>query len=149
MVLAASNHTSMKSHCFGRTRPAPFRRGNAACVRSAERASTAAASSYKDSVSTPISSTSTSAGSTGSSKRHLLLAGLAAATASLAAVPAASLAKSSSGDWSSPGLAAPEDPAIPKFFKTANGVKVQEMVAGTSGPEVQPGDAVLVDYVLR
>lgn len=65
----------------------------------------------------------------------------------LAAV-APSSAKVAAGDWSSPGLAAPEDDAAPKFFKTARGVKVQQLAAG-SGPEAQSGDFVLFDYVLR
>lgn len=42
----------------------------------------------------------------------------------------------------------PADESLPKFFKTANGVRVQELVVG-GGPVVQKGDAVLVDYVLR
>lgn len=40
------------------------------------------------------------------------------------------------------------DDGLPKFFKTANGVRVQELLVG-SGQQVQPGDAVLVDFVLR
>lgn len=40
------------------------------------------------------------------------------------------------------------DDNLPKFFKTANGVRVQEVIVG-KGPQVQPGDAVLIDYVLR
>lgn len=42
----------------------------------------------------------------------------------------------------------PADDALPKFFKTANGVRVQELRVG-SGPEAQKGDGVLIDYVLR
>jgi hypothetical protein len=57
-------------------------------------------------------------------------------------------AKVASGDWSSPGLATPEDEHAPKFFKTASGVKVQELAPG-SGPTAQTGDFVLFDYVLR
>lgn len=40
------------------------------------------------------------------------------------------------------------DDALPKFFKTANGVRVQELIVG-NGPQAQQGDAVLIDYVLR
>lgn len=40
------------------------------------------------------------------------------------------------------------DDALPKFFKTSNGVRVQELLIG-KGPQVQKGDAVLIDYVLR
>lgn len=57
-------------------------------------------------------------------------------------------AAQSAGDWSSPGLSAPEDDALPKFFKTNSGVKVQVLAPG-SGPAAQKGDAVLIDYVLR
>ncbi|PSC73907.1 peptidyl-prolyl cis-trans isomerase FKBP16-chloroplastic isoform X2 [Micractinium conductrix] len=52
------------------------------------------------------------------------------------------------GDWSSPGLSAPVDPNQPKFFKTDSGVRVQVLAEG-SGPAAAPGDAVLVDFVLR
>jgi len=55
---------------------------------------------------------------------------------------------SPSGDWSSPGLAAPEDEFAPKFFNTASGVKVQQLSEGT-GAKVHRGDTVLLDYVLR
>lgn len=53
-------------------------------------------------------------------ERRALIAAIAAA----AALPAPTWAKGGSGDWSSPGLAVPEDPAAPRFFKTASGVKV-------------------------
>lgn len=52
------------------------------------------------------------------------------------------------GDWSSPGLAAPEDPDAPKFFKTADGVGVQELTKG-KGEAAKIGDSVLIDFVLR
>ena len=52
------------------------------------------------------------------------------------------------GDWSSPGLAVEEDESAPKFFKTANGVLVQQLSEG-SGPVVARGDRVLLDFVLR
>lgn len=82
--------------------------------------------------------------------RRTLLAGTAAVLlATSAEVPAAVAAtKVTSGDWSSPGLAAPEDENLPKFFKTASGVKVQELAPG-SGQEAKAGDSVLIDYVLR
>lgn len=84
------------------------------------------------------------------SKRHALgLAAAAVATAvaaPLTAAPPAAAAKAGAGDWSSPGLAAPEDEAAPKFYKTAGGVKVQELTVG-SGPAAQMGDTVLFDYV--
>jgi FKBP-type peptidyl-prolyl cis-trans isomerase len=70
--------------------------------------------------------------------------------ATSAEVPAAAAAatKATSGDWSSPGLAAAEDENLPKFFKTASGVKVQELAPG-NGEVAKAGDAVLIDYVLR
>uniref|UniRef100_A0A383VMA4 peptidylprolyl isomerase n=1 Tax=Tetradesmus obliquus TaxID=3088 RepID=A0A383VMA4_TETOB len=82
--------------------------------------------------------------------RRTLLAGTAAVLlATSAEVPAAVAAtRVTSGDWSSPGLAAPEDENLPKFFKTASGVKVQELAPG-SGQEAKAGDSVLIDYVLR
>jgi FKBP-type peptidyl-prolyl cis-trans isomerase len=52
------------------------------------------------------------------------------------------------GDWSSPGLASPEDETAPKFFRTESGVKVQELMEG-SGPKTHSGDRVLIDFVLR
>ncbi|KAL4421178.1 hypothetical protein ABPG77_003361 [Micractinium sp. CCAP 211/92] len=52
------------------------------------------------------------------------------------------------GDWSSPGLAAPIDPSQPKFFKTDSGVRVQVLAEG-AGPAATAGDTVLVDFVLR
>jgi hypothetical protein len=54
-----------------------------------------------------------------------------------------------SGDWSSPGLNAPENPDLPKFFKTASGVKVQELLVGSGGVAAKKGDSILFDYVLR
>lgn len=75
--------------------------------------------------------------------------GLTATTAAgtlLGSQPVA--ASQSAGDWSSPGLAAPEDDGLPKFFKTSSGVKVQVLSPG-AGPAAQKGDAVLIDYVLR
>jgi hypothetical protein len=82
--------------------------------------------------------------------RRLLLSSTAAVLlATSVEVPAAVAAtKVTSGDWSSPGLAAPEDESLPKFFKTASGVKVQELAPG-SGQEAKAGDSVLIDYVLR
>jgi len=62
--------------------------------------------------------------------------------------PHSSDAKQSSGDWSSPGLATPEDDSQPKFYKTETGIKIQELIQG-SGPQPQIGDTVLIDYVLR
>lgn len=56
--------------------------------------------------------------------------------------------RGNSSDWSSPGLAAPEDEAAPKFFKTQSGVAVQELLEG-SGLEAELGNQVLVDFVLR
>jgi hypothetical protein len=76
----------------------------------------------------------------------LLLPGLLASSLAVQQQPAA--AKVATGDWSSPGLATPEDEYAPKFFKTASGVKVQELAPG-SGPTAQTGDFVLFDYVLR
>lgn len=76
----------------------------------------------------------------------ILLPGLVAGSLAMQQQPAA--AKVASGDWSSPGLATPEDEYAPKFFKTASGVKVQELAPG-SGPTAQTGDFVLFDYVLR
>jgi FKBP-type peptidyl-prolyl cis-trans isomerase len=46
-------------------------------------------------------------------------------------------------------LAAPEVTDAPKFYKTASGVKVQEVAPGRGGQAAQMGDAVLFDYVLR
>lgn len=81
--------------------------------------------------------------------RRTLLGVLVAATATFTEHPAAAkTAVSNAGDWSSPGLAAPVDELAPKFFKTASGVKIQEIALG-SGPEAGAGDQVLFDYVLR
>lgn len=66
-------------------------------------------------------------------------------TLAVIAQPAVS---ASPGDWSSPGLQAPDNADLPKFFKTATGVKVQELQQG-EGPALQIGDGVLFDYVLR
>eukprot|EP00882_Tetradesmus_deserticola_P018313 GHRQ01019672.1.p1 GENE.GHRQ01019672.1~~GHRQ01019672.1.p1 ORF type:complete len:231 (+),score=80.59 GHRQ01019672.1:164-856(+) len=97
------------------------------------------------------SSTRDAATSSVAVDRRQLLAGTAAVLiATSAEVPAAAVAatKAASGDWSSPGLAAPEDENLPKFFKTASGVKVQELAPG-SGEVAKAGDSVLIDYVLR
>ena len=80
--------------------------------------------------------------------RREVLGAVPLAVGILASSSAPALAKTAAGDWSSPGLATPEDEGEPKFFKTASGVKVQQLTAG-SGPEAKPGDAVLLDYVLR
>ncbi|KAK9786076.1 hypothetical protein WJX73_000605 [Symbiochloris irregularis] len=59
-------------------------------------------------------------------------------------------ARKPSGDWTSPGLASPEDPTQPKFLGDLGGVKVQELSAGQeSGPAAENGDTVVIDYVLR
>lgn len=82
-------------------------------------------------------------------RQHLLSLGLAATTVVAQFVASQPVAAAQpAGDWSSPGLATPEDEALPKFFKTASGVKVQILSPG-SGPAAQKGDAVLIDYVLR
>lgn len=73
-----------------------------------------------------------------------LIAGIAIATPAAPSLAAAG----SPGDWSTPGLAAPEDDAAPKFFKTASGVGVQQLSEG-NGAEAKRGDKVLVDYVVR
>ena len=52
------------------------------------------------------------------------------------------------GDWTTPGLGSTEDDFAPKFFKTPNGVAIQELFPG-SGQEAHRGDRVLVDFVLR
>lgn len=75
------------------------------------------------------------------------LAALVAGIAAAAPAPP-SLAAGTAGDWSTPGLGAPEDEAAPKFFKTPSGVAVQQLAEG-AGAEAQRGDKVLVDYVLR
>lgn len=85
---------------------------------------------------------------TGLISRRELLNGLPLAVAVVACTSAPVQAKTTAGDWSSPGLATPEDDDQPKFFKTASGAKVQQLTAG-SGPEAKPGDSVLLDYVLR
>eukprot|EP00879_Flechtneria_rotunda_P002872 GHRR01003087.1.p1 GENE.GHRR01003087.1~~GHRR01003087.1.p1 ORF type:complete len:230 (+),score=78.33 GHRR01003087.1:1046-1735(+) len=79
--------------------------------------------------------------------RRALLTGTAALATSLL-LPNPAAAKVASGDWTSSGLAAPENDSLPRFFKTVSGVKVQELSPG-SGPAAQGGDAVLIDYVLR
>lgn len=61
------------------------------------------------------------------------------------AQPAA--AKQTSGDWSTPGLAQPDD-MQQRFFKLDNGVKVQQLTSG-AGRQAEVGDRVLFDYVLR
>ncbi|EIE24660.1 FKBP-like protein, partial [Coccomyxa subellipsoidea C-169] len=53
------------------------------------------------------------------------------------------------GDWSSPGLAAPVDDESPRFFKTPDGVKIQELALGRGDQAAKPGDLVVLDYVLR
>jgi hypothetical protein len=80
--------------------------------------------------------------------RRQLLAGISVTLAVSANASTPAQAKSAAGDWSSPGLATPEDDEQPRFFKTASGVKVQQLTAG-SGPEAKPGDAILLDFVLR
>lgn len=50
--------------------------------------------------------------------------------------------------WPIPYCTDTADDALPKFFKTANGVRVQELRVG-QGPQAQQGDAVLIDFVLR
>lgn len=82
-------------------------------------------------------------------RRSLLLGTSTAALITTGKAVAATNTKvQNAGDWSSPGLAAPEDDALPKFFTTASGVKVQEL-SGGNGEAVKPGDAVLIDFVLR
>lgn len=64
--------------------------------------------------------------------------------------PAAAAATTAPGDWTTPGLAVPEDPSRPKFYRTASGVKVQRLADGSSGsPVAKEGDVVLFDYTLR
>ncbi|CAL8467684.1 g7222 [Coccomyxa elongata] len=57
--------------------------------------------------------------------------------------------RGSSGDWSSPGLAAPVDDDSPRFFKTPDGVKIQELAIGKGSQVAKPGDQLVLDYVLR
>lgn len=81
------------------------------------------------------------------------LAAIAAALVAAAPPPRADAASTAAaarapGDWTTPGLAAPEDPNLPKFYRTPSGVKVQRLEAG-SGPVAQLGDDVLFDYTLR
>jgi len=59
-----------------------------------------------------------------------------------------SSARAQSGDWSSPGLAAPEDPDMPKFVKLDSGVRYQILREG-KGEGAAAGDSVEFDYVLR
>ncbi|GBF99063.1 hypothetical protein Rsub_11834 [Raphidocelis subcapitata] len=86
--------------------------------------------------------------------RRQLLGGLAAGAAIAAAPRAATAAPAAApqarapGDWTTPGLAVPEDPSAPRFFRTASGVKVQELARG-AGPSAAEGDTVLFDYTLR
>lgn len=77
------------------------------------------------------------------------------AAISLALIPvtarkgnAAQVGTGRSGDWSSPGLASPAENSAPEFFKTASGVKVQELAQG-SGPGAESGDNIELEYVLR
>ncbi|GAX81887.1 hypothetical protein CEUSTIGMA_g9315.t1 [Chlamydomonas eustigma] len=64
--------------------------------------------------------------------------------------PASHAASSvSPGEWSSPGLAVPEDPNAPKFVRTVSGVKIQELSQGSGSLFAEPGDLVLFDYILR
>ena len=57
------------------------------------------------------------------------------------------LAKQASGDWSTPGLAQPDE-MQQRFFKLSNGAKVQQLADGKGRP-AEAGDRVLFDYVLR
>lgn len=68
------------------------------------------------------------------------------AFAETAAKPA--VKKQGAGDWSSPGLAVPEDESAPKFFKTPSGIRVQELARG-GGKPATPGSTVLFDYIIR
>ena len=80
--------------------------------------------------------------------RHLLRYAAAACTFSaLAGSASAAGAKGAAGDWSTPGLAQPDD-MQERFFKLDNGTKVQQLVGG-SGTAAGEGDRVLIDYVLR
>lgn len=63
--------------------------------------------------------------------------------------PAAYAAKRGAGDWSSPGLAAAEDPSLPKFVAELPGVKVQELSAGSGAAAAREGDTVVLNYVMR
>lgn len=58
-----------------------------------------------------------------------------------------SSAASPSGDWSSPGLNAPE--SRPKFMSTSSGVKFEIIESGKGGTTAKVGSDVLFDYVLR
>lgn len=60
---------------------------------------------------------------------------------------ATALAKQASGDWSTPGLAQPDE-MQQRFFKLDNGTKVQQLADG-KGRQAVAGDRVLFDYVLR
>lgn len=84
---------------------------------------------------------------TSCARRTAILVSLATLTLGTAATPPAALAKTP-GDWSTPGLASSNDEVGPKFFKTPNGVAIQLLAEGT-GADVNKGDKVLLDYVLR
>jgi len=85
--------------------------------------------------------------SAASNRRHVGLAALAAVMAVQLPSPAQA-ATTAAGDWSSPGLSVPEDPNVPRFVKTASGIRIQELAMG-KGPIPAIGDTVLIDFVLR
>jgi hypothetical protein len=62
-------------------------------------------------------------------------------------MPGAADAEQASGDWSSPGLAKPDDQQQ-AFFKLANGTQVQQLTQG-NGAAAVAGDRVMFEYVLR
>ncbi len=74
---------------------------------------------------------------------------IAASSASAEAATTTNSTSRPPGEWTSPGLSVPEDPSMPKFFKTENGIKIQELSPGTGSTAAKAGDLVLVDYVLR
>jgi len=82
---------------------------------------------------------------------HRRLVAIGAPLAGLLGVPVASaksVVKPSQGDWTSPGLAVPESEDQPRFLRLESGVRVQ-IIADGDGAVVEPGDVVLLDYVLR
>ena len=56
-------------------------------------------------------------------------------------------AKQASGDWSTPGLAQPDD-MQQRFSKLSNGTKVPQLADG-KGRRAEAGDRVQFEYVLR
>ncbi|GFR49598.1 hypothetical protein Agub_g11667 [Astrephomene gubernaculifera] len=157
---------------LGRLLPRPFTARTPHCSHPLPSSSTtSSASTTPTTITIPTHSTlHNPSSSTLLSRRNLLFLSLLSTPTSLLLPPpapasAATASSSSSldpGDWSSPGLGAPVDPAQPRFVRLPSGVRYQELntaavTPGSNGGSTAPaaaaaagpGDTVLFDYVLR